>query len=77
VWGSLRVRRRMMTSSRRHHREEKDSAETVRRIEILGTLDRHAAEVLQLEFRRLAKRYGVEIKTLRVERIGKGSAERP
>ena len=67
----------MMTSSRRDHREEKDSAEAARRIEIIGTLDRHAVEVLQIEVRRLAKRCGVEIETLRVERLGKGSAERP
>jgi hypothetical protein len=64
----------MMTSSREDDRDEKDSAAAVRRIEITGTLDRHAVEVLQLEIRRLAKRCGVEIKTLRVERLGKGSS---
>ena len=63
-----------MTSSRGDNREEKDSAEAIHRIEIIGTLDRHAVEVLQLEVRRLAKRFGVEIKTLRVERLGKGSS---
>ncbi len=52
---------------------EKDSAEAVHRIEISGTLDRHEVEALQLELRRLAKRYGVEIKGLRVERREKGS----
>jgi len=53
---------------------EKDSAEAGHRIEITGTLDRHAVEALQLEVRRLAKRYGVEIKGLRVERREKGSS---
>ncbi len=52
---------------------KKDSAEAGHRIEISGTLDRHAVEVLQLELRRLAKRYGLEIKGLRVERLEKGS----
>lgn len=52
---------------------EKDSAEAGRRIEITGTLDRHAVEVLQLELRLLAKRYGVKIKGVRVERRKKGS----
>ena len=63
-----------MTSSRGDDRDEKGSAAAVRRIEIIGTLDRHAVEVLQLEIRRLAKRFGIEIKTLRVEGLGKGSS---
>ena len=31
------------------------------RLEISGVMDRHAAEALQLEARRLAKRYGIDI----------------
>lgn len=56
---------------------EKDSSEAGYRIEITGTLDRHAVEILQLELRRLAKRYGVEIKELKVERPEKGSSGGP
>jgi hypothetical protein len=52
---------------------KQDSAEEGHRIEISGTLDRHAVEALQLELRRLAKRRGVEIKGLRVERREKGT----
>jgi hypothetical protein len=63
----------MSTSFEESDPVEKDSAEAVRRIEISGTLDRHAVEALQLELRRLAKRFGVEIKELRVERPEKGS----
>ena len=33
----------------------------VTRLEISGMMDRHAAEALQMEARRLAKRYGIEI----------------
>ncbi len=56
---------------------EKDSAEASYRIEITGTLDPHQVEVLQLELRRLAKRYGIEIKGLQVERPEKSSSGRP
>ena len=35
--------------------------ERVTRLEISGRMDRHAAEALQLEARRLAKRYGIDI----------------
>jgi hypothetical protein len=31
-------------------------------LEISGVMDRHAAEALQLEARRLAKRYGIDIR---------------
>jgi hypothetical protein len=31
-------------------------------------MDRHAAESLRLEIVRLARRYGIEMKTIRVER---------
>jgi hypothetical protein len=48
---------------------KKDRAETDDRIAITGNMTRHDAEALQLEIRRLAKRYGVEIKALKVERI--------
>lgn len=46
-----------------------DSSEAVPRIEITGIGDRHAAEALQLEIRRLAKRYGVDIKEIRIEEV--------
>lgn len=39
----------------------------IREIKILGNLDRHAAEALQLEIRRLARRHGVEIDEFRIE----------
>ncbi len=67
----------MTTSFEEGDPVEKDSAEAVRRIEIIGTLDRHAVEAIRLEIRRLAKRYGVEIKGLRVERLKKGSSAEP
>ncbi|HWT82001.1 MAG TPA: hypothetical protein VN648_24705 [Candidatus Methylomirabilis sp.] len=56
---------------------DKDSAKADNHIEITGTLDRHGVEILQVELRRLAKRYGVEIKGLRVERREKGSSVEP
>jgi hypothetical protein len=40
--------------------------ERVDRIQIVGNLDPHDAEALQLELRRLAKRYG-RIKDLQIE----------
>jgi hypothetical protein len=43
------------------------------RIEIIGSLDPHAIEILQLEIRRLAKRYGVLVSAARIE---KGEGER-
>lgn len=46
--------------------EEKGSREVIHRIEIEGGLDRQAAEAFELEIRRLAKRYGVEIEEFRV-----------
>ncbi|MBI3028003.1 MAG: hypothetical protein HYY64_00610 [Candidatus Rokubacteria bacterium] len=49
---------------------ERDSTRVVRRVDLTGDLDRHAAEVLQLEIRRLAKRYGIEIEELRIEQTG-------
>ena len=48
---------------------KKDTAGEVCRIEISGDLDRHAAEALQLEVRRLAKRYGVDIKEIRIAEV--------
>jgi hypothetical protein len=36
-------------------------------LRVAGELDRHAAEALQLELRRLAKKHGLEI-TIRVEK---------
>ena len=50
-----------------------------RRIEISGDLNRHAAEALYLEVRRLARRYGVDIKEFRIEKVtgetGSGEGE--
>jgi hypothetical protein len=37
------------------------------RVEVSGQLDRRAAEALQLEARRLARRYGLEVDAIRVE----------
>jgi hypothetical protein len=42
--------------------------ERVTRLEISGRMDRHAAEALQLEARRLAKRYEIDIQGIRLER---------
>jgi hypothetical protein len=40
----------------------------VQAFEISGNLDRHAAEVLRLEVRRLAQQYGADVKRYRIER---------
>ena len=42
--------------------------ERIPRLEISGVMDRHAAEALQLEARRLAKRYGIDIEVIGPER---------
>jgi len=47
---------------------ERPSGEQIPRVEISGRMDRHAAEALQLELRRLAKRHGVDIKDVRIHR---------
>lgn len=47
-------------------------ASGVRRLEITGALDRHALEALQLEIRRLSKRYGFDVQRLRVEKVRQG-----
>ena len=41
--------------------------ELAERVEIVGELDAHDAEALQLELRRLAKRYGGAIAELSIE----------
>ncbi len=46
----------------------KDSTGGAPRVEISGDLDRHAAEALRLEIRRMARRYGIDIKEIRIER---------
>jgi hypothetical protein len=38
------------------------------RVAISGQMDRHAAEALRLELRRLAARCGIEIKEVKIER---------
>jgi type IV pilus biogenesis protein CpaD/CtpE len=48
---------------------KKESGGEVRRIEISGELDRHAAEALQLELRRLARRHGIDVREARVEKL--------
>jgi hypothetical protein len=40
------------------------------RIELRGDLDRHAAEALQIEIRRLAKHHGIDIVEMRWEKDG-------
>jgi len=51
--------------------------ERVDRIRIVGDLDPHDAEALQLEIRRLAKRYGrikaLEIETARRKPVGRSA----
>jgi len=37
--------------------------------EIVGILDTHAAEALRLEIGRLARRYGIEVKSLYLEAL--------
>lgn len=49
--------------------KQKSFDEALRRIEITGDLNRHAAEALYLEIRRLARRYGVDIKEFRIEKV--------
>jgi hypothetical protein len=41
-------------------------------IELVGELDPNAMEALRVEIRQLAKRHGVDIKTIRVERATPG-----
>ncbi len=66
----------MTTPSRPRHPTEEDRLEAVYRIELAGTLDRHALEALQLEIRRLAKLHGVEVKQLEVKRKAKSSSRK-
>ena len=51
---------------------ERPAGERISRLEISGRMDRHAAEALQLEVRRLAKRYGIDIQGIRLERPEEG-----
>jgi hypothetical protein len=51
---------------------EQPSGERTTRLEISGKMDRHAAEALQLEARRIAKRYGIDLKGIRLERPQEG-----
>jgi hypothetical protein len=44
-----------------------DEEEAVHRFEITGEMDRHAVEALTLEVRHLARRFGFEVRDLRVE----------
>ena len=51
---------------------EAPPGEGVTRLEISGMMDRHAAEALQLEARRLAKRHGIDIQIIGLERAEEG-----
>jgi len=53
---------------------ERPSGERIPRVEISGRMDRHAAEALQLELRRLAKRHGVDIVDIKDVRIDRPQA---
>jgi type IV pilus biogenesis protein CpaD/CtpE len=53
---------------------EKAARDVIQHLEISGDLDRRTAEALRLEIRHLAKRTGVEIKELRIERADEGSS---
>lgn len=48
--------------------DENDLHKVVHRFQIVGDLGRQDAEALDLEIRRLAKRSGVEILDLRIEK---------
>lgn len=50
------------------------TARTLRRVALTAALDREEAEALRLEIRRLAKRCGVELASLRVERVARPGA---
>lgn len=52
--------------------DENDLHEVVHRLEIVGDLGRQDVEALELEIRRLAKRSGVEILELRIEKESDG-----
>ena len=49
--------------------DAEQTPDVVRRLEITAELDRQATEALCLEIRRLAGRYGVEIREFRVEKV--------
>ena len=56
---------------------KRERPERVDRIQIVGNLDPHDAEALQLEIRRLAKRYGrirdLKIETARTKAAGRSA----
>jgi hypothetical protein len=47
----------------------REGDETARRVQLDVRLDAHALEVLQLELRRLSRRYGFEVARLKVETV--------
>lgn len=49
-----------------------DADEVTHRLEITGDLDRQALEALHLEIRRLAKRYGIDITRIQIEKVMEG-----
>ena len=52
------------------------SGEAEERFEITGDLERPAAEALELELRRLARRHGVELEQVRIEPVGRRAPRR-
>jgi hypothetical protein len=51
-----------------------DAREEGHCVELSGDLDRQTAEIIHLEIRRLAKRYGLTVRGLVVERVKDASA---
>lgn len=55
-------------------RKESDGVEDS--FEVAGDLDRAAAEALELELRRLARRYGIEIEEVSIEPVARAAPRR-
>jgi hypothetical protein len=62
-----RRKRQRNGSSRSGRRRRRDLI--VDDIELVGRLDSHAVEALQLEIRRLARGLGLDIKEIRIKRV--------
>ncbi len=54
----------------------RQSGEAEERFEVTGDLERHAAEALALELRRLARRYGVEVEEVSIEPVARRAPRR-
>ena len=46
----------------------RESTADTRTLEIIGEMDRHAAEALRLEILRLARGIGIEVEEIRIEK---------